>query len=177
METLVDFLRNLPDGGSTISLSELHRLAGRLNVRNLDSPIDPDGAPLRVLVVDDDDLLCEAVQELLEGYGFTVVTATDGARALSLVRDGLVPIDLVLLDATLGPGPTGASVYEQIRAFDPQLPMVIASGYDRTHLVDRYPECHDAVFIQKPWAIDQLVEVLRGVIVHHRPEETDTPIR
>lgn len=65
--------------------------------RETDASVKRADAPRTVLVVDDDPDLLEVTRFVLEGEGFGVETANDGAEALELLRAGTLP-DLVLLD-------------------------------------------------------------------------------
>lgn len=127
-----------------------------------------ENAAIRVLVVDDDVMLCEAVQELLEVFGFQVDTAYDSRMAANVVRQR--ELDVVVLDATLTVN-GDLSLYTQLRSWRPDLPIIIASGYDRGHLTQRFPECSDAQFIQKPWAIQDLVDLLVTTVEQSRQQK------
>jgi CheY-like chemotaxis protein len=83
---------------------------------------------LSLLVVDDDPDICEALQTVLEAYGYRVLTAPGGAEALAILRRGERPC-LILLDLMM-PGMNGAEFRaEQLR--DPALariPVVVLSA-------------------------------------------------
>jgi CheY-like chemotaxis protein len=78
-----------------------------------------------VLCVDDDQALLDMTRHLLEKHGFSVLTASDGTRALDIVRGNTV--DLVLLDHEM-PGMNGQEVAAAIKDLDPGLPVVLHSG-------------------------------------------------
>jgi len=65
-----------------------------------------------ILVVDDEESLLEALRETLETHGFEVLTATDGAKALALLRSE--PVDLILADVAM-PNMNGYQFYERVR--------------------------------------------------------------
>lgn len=130
--------------------------------------------PIHVLVVDDDKMLCEAVQELLEGYGFSVTATTNAFDAIALLEENTNTFDVVMLDATLSAGQSAQSVYQQIRSREPSLPFVIASGYDHAHILQDYPEFEDAIFIQKPWPVAQLVDILYDTLARSRESENES---
>ncbi len=80
----------------------------------------------RVLVVDDDPVVCKSFDRVLSSKGYAVVTARDGEEALRKIADGAY--DAVFTDIKM-PGIDGITVAEQIRAQRPWLPVVIVSGY------------------------------------------------
>jgi DNA-binding response OmpR family regulator len=82
------------------------------------------GRDARILVVDDDEQLASLLVLVLEGEGYPVVVARDGAGAIDHVERGLV--DLVVLDISLG-ADDGRIVLSQIRERD-DLPVIIISG-------------------------------------------------
>jgi CheY-like chemotaxis protein len=91
-------------------------------------------APLRVLVVDDDDDLREVLREILAARGYRVATASDGREALALLRGGLSP-SIILLDLRM-PGMSGWQFRREQRR-DPELadiPVLVLSGGSPQHV-------------------------------------------
>jgi len=82
--------------------------------------------PDRVLVVDDQDIICEVLRTLLRREGFDVETCADGEAALE--RLGAVAYDVVLLDKNL-PGIAGLDVLARARALRPDLEVIMITGY------------------------------------------------
>lgn len=93
------------------------------------SPLDPSGAerPLRVMVVEDDAVLCELLALHLSGEGYDVKTVGDGVAALALARSER--FDVVVLDLML-PGKSGIEVCTELRAmsYGAGVVMVTARG-------------------------------------------------
>lgn len=80
-----------------------------------------------LLFVDDDFLINLSTATLLEDLGHTVIKATSGADALSILRNGK-PIDLLITDYAM-PGMTGLQLAEEARRLRPGLPILLATGY------------------------------------------------
>ena len=78
-----------------------------------------------VLCIDDDELVLEVTKAILKRNGYSVLTATSGLQALEIFRGNI--IDLVLLDYEM-PGMKGHEVAMEMRAFNPQVPVVLHSG-------------------------------------------------
>lgn len=70
-------------------------------------------APIRILVIDDDDSSLELAKRVAEHMGHTVLTAGDGVQGVALARSE--PPDLLLLDLRM-PGVTGLQVVREVRA-------------------------------------------------------------
>lgn len=82
----------------------------------------------RVLIADDDPLVCEALRELLESYGFEVVgEAGDGLEAVRLA-DERAP-EVVLMDVRM-PRMDGIQATREIRGRHPEIQVVMLSAYD-----------------------------------------------
>ena len=84
-------------------------------------------APATILLVDDDLLVAASTQALLEDLGHHVIEAHSGREALDLVEKGLAP-DLVITDHAM-PGMTGTDLAVVLRARDPALPILLATGH------------------------------------------------
>jgi signal transduction histidine kinase len=88
-------------------------------------------SPATILLVDDDALIAGSTVALLEDLGHRVVEAHSGKEALGIVEAGLNP-DLVITDHAM-PGMTGVDLALTLRSRDPQLPILLATGYAELH--------------------------------------------
>jgi signal transduction histidine kinase len=84
-------------------------------------------SPATILLVDDDALIAASTVGLLEDLGHWVVVAHSGNDALAILERGLNP-DLVITDHAM-PGMTGVDLALALRARDPELPILLATGY------------------------------------------------
>lgn len=82
---------------------------------------------LTILAVDDDALVLMNTTLMLEDLGHTVIEAYNGEEALKVLEAGQV-VDMVITDHSM-PKMTGAELAHRIRATQPQLPIVLATGY------------------------------------------------
>lgn len=117
---------------------------------------DQSGAGGRVLLVDDDNLVREALTVALRARGFDVVAAQSGAEALSLFKPGAH--DFAVVDVVLGQGLSGGDLIEQLRARDGALRALLVSGY--TFNCD-LPQGVD--FLAKPFSVDALAARLHAM--------------
>lgn len=89
---------------------------------------------IRVLLVDDDQEFCTALQAVLEEAGFTVRTANDGAHALQILNEAHATIDVAIVDLNL-PGVSGFEVIGAITRRPTAMRVVATSGvYQPTYL-------------------------------------------
>jgi signal transduction histidine kinase/CheY-like chemotaxis protein len=122
----------------------------------------PPGA-LRILCVDDEPVICEALKLLLEGKGHLVVSVCGGLSALETFRQarlGGKPFDAVVTDLAM-PGVDGREVTESIKAESPQTPVVLLTGYGTAEIAeeDGEPLPVDGV-LSKPPRIEELSRML-----------------
>ncbi len=82
---------------------------------------------VRILVVDDQESVCEGIQGMLEAAGFTALTALSGRIGVALLRQHTSEIRVVLLDLRL-PGENASSVYDELRRLRPDLPVILMTG-------------------------------------------------
>jgi signal transduction histidine kinase len=112
----------------------------------------------RLLVVDDDELILASLPPMLEGMGHQVQSASGGLEALRRLEAGL-EVDLVILDLNM-PGMSGKEALGRLRLIRPDLPVLIASGYQDESiagLLEAYP---DVRALQKPFSFLELRTML-----------------
>jgi CheY-like chemotaxis protein len=116
----------------------------------------PEAVSATVLLVDDEEDVRGVVGEVLEHEGFRVLRAEDGARGVALFREHADRVDVVLLDLSM-PGLTGEQTFRRLREIDPDVRVILSSGYDQHEARGRFGPGPPAGFIQKPYRSDQLV--------------------
>lgn len=82
---------------------------------------------LRILLVDDDDLIRSTVPAMLEALGHEVMAVAGGPEALHRLQAGFDP-GLVILDLSM-PGMDGEATLERLRLLRPEVPVILATGY------------------------------------------------
>jgi DNA-binding response OmpR family regulator len=80
-----------------------------------------------VLLVEDDDLVLDAMTRMLVREGYLVLTAASGHDAISLLHTPLQPINVVVLDVNL-PDVSGIDLCARIRELHPSMPVVVCTG-------------------------------------------------
>ena len=118
----------------------------------------PGISPKRILVVDDEPFVCDAVKMMLEFDGHKIETSTSGQAALAAF--GKTKFDVVITDYAM-PGMKGNELAAQIRALDPKQPIVMITAYAEMLTANQTPlDAVDCV-ISKPF----LLEDLRAAII------------
>ena len=119
-----------------------------------------------VLLVDDDETILGIGRLMLERLGFSVLTAGDGQEAVEIFRFRGKEIALVLLDLTM-PRMNGEEAFRELRRIDPDVRVVLSSGYSEQEIAARFAGRGLAGFIQKPYQVERLRETLKQI--QHRP--------
>jgi signal transduction histidine kinase/DNA-binding response OmpR family regulator len=133
----------------------VHRIRQALAKRDLDA----DPGALRVLLVEDDEHIRAAVEELLAELGHHVCGVESAEAALTaLARE---PFDLLFSDISL-PGVSGLELARQARALVPGMAVVLASGYSRDVLASE-KGLDDVVFLQKPYDLEAVESMTAAI--------------
>jgi PAS domain S-box-containing protein len=122
-----------------------------------------------VLVIDDEPDVRELIRDVLERLGYTVIIAAEGREGIRIYRERRWEIGLVLLDVIM-PGMNGSEVFQALRTFDPDVRVVLVSGYSSEgHSgIDGLLKSGVRGFIQKPFTQKTL---LKGVRDHIKKQE------
>ena len=121
----------------------------------------PDGSPVRVLVVDDEQSLTELLAMALKYEGWEIKTAGDGQKALATARE--FRPDAVVLDIML-PDIDGLQVLQRMRADGNDVPVLFLTAKDG--LDDRIAglTAGGDDYVTKPFSLEEVVARLRGLI-------------
>lgn len=113
-----------------------------------------------VLVVDDETPVRHTAAQMIAFFGFEVLQAESGPRALELLRDPAQPCELVLLDLTM-PVMDGFATFTAIRELRPDQAIVVFSGYSAQDAQRRFAGRNLNGFLQKPFSVESLRDILR----------------
>jgi signal transduction histidine kinase len=151
-----------PGRGSTFTV--------RLPCREGPARRTPGGAPPlswrgrgTVLVVDDDDGVRTMASRILRSAGLTVVGAADGVEAVRLYRECGESIDAVLLDVTM-PHMGGEQAWRALRELDPNVRVVLSSGYPEREVTRPLAAEESLLFVHKPYVKQALLERIREAL-------------
>ncbi|MFH1152882.1 MAG: response regulator [Pseudomonadota bacterium] len=116
-----------------------------------------------VLLVDDEAVMLEVGRDILEDLGYRVMTAISGEDALDLFHAEAEAFDLVVLDLLM-PGINGLETMIELLEADPDLKVVITTGYANDETVDTLMETGCRGVIAKPYNIVEFSQLLRSVL-------------
>ena len=116
-----------------------------------------------VLVVDDEKMVRSLARRVLEKFGFRVMTARDGLKALEIFRPHRDEFVAVLLDVTM-PNLDGADTLKEMRRLRPEVKVILSSGYDEREATRKIVGGGIATFLHKPYLPIELIECLREVL-------------
>ncbi len=120
------------------------------------------GSP-RVLVLDDEETICELVSMALSSLGYSVTETHDADQAIRACEDAAAagnPFDLVISDLSLPGGLTGQDAVNRMRLIDPKLKAIVSSGYDSDPVMRRFREHGFCAAISKPYDISKLSRIV-----------------
>jgi DNA-binding NtrC family response regulator len=116
-----------------------------------------------VLVIDDEEAVREAVTDILEAAGYSVITAINGEAGLAVYRERQTDVQLVLLDLSM-PGLSGEATLHQLREINPKAVVLLSSGYHPSEVARRFSDYGSVGFLQKPYDVDSLIREVRRYI-------------
>ena len=122
---------------------------------------------MRILIVEDEVGILQFLQQGLEEEGYTIVTATDGEKALELLTNE--NFDLVLLDWML-PKLTGLEVCKAYRLQNKTSPIIFLTAKDTVQETIEGLQAGANDYIKKPFSFDELVERIK---IHFRNSEKE----
>ncbi len=125
--------------------------------------------PKKILVVDDNEIIVKSLSLKLQGAGYQVFTALDGAEAVACVRKD--PPDLILLDLSFPPDVGGVPwdgfrIMEWFHRLDAvkRIPIIIITGSEDPKTKERATGAGAVAFFQKPLEHDYLLKVVRATL-------------
>jgi len=121
----------------------------------------------KILVMDDEELVCRMLVTMLTPYGFSVATAPGGQEALAMYQQAMAagaPFDLVIMDLTIPGGIGGRKAITNLLALDPQAKAIVSSGYVDSPVMLNYADYGFKGVAAKPYTPDQLLKILAQVL-------------
>ena len=114
-------------------------------------------------------MIIDIGHQMLEALGYKVILARSGGEALDIYRKKQDIIDIIILDMIM-PGVGGGEAYDLLREMNPNVKVLLSSGYsidgEAAEILDR--GCNG--FIQKPFNLDDLSRKIREVLGPDQPK-------
>jgi two-component system, cell cycle sensor histidine kinase and response regulator CckA len=116
-----------------------------------------------ILIVEDEPLMLRLLESFFSQHGYHVLVAADGEQAIELYRCYKRRIEAVLLDVRV-PKITGVEVFRLMKKENAAVKVVIASGFLEANMKDQVAFAGVKRFMNKPYVLDELLEVFQNVI-------------
>ncbi len=116
-----------------------------------------------ILIVDDEEMVLDVGVRVLKKLGYTVLESNNGRHTVELYAKVQDKIDLVILDIVM-PDMSGGDVYDRLKEINPDVKVLLASGYSIDDQAREIMErgCDD--FIQKPFSLKSMSEKISGIL-------------
>lgn len=122
---------------------------------------------LRILVMDDEDMVLEVVKEMLRLLGHEVVGVKDGKEAVEAYKEAKQkanPFDVVILDLTVPGGMKGDEALRELKKIDPDVKAIVSSGYSNDPIMSEYEKYGFKAVIPKPYGLEELKEAIKKAL-------------
>ncbi len=122
---------------------------------------------LKVLVMDDEEMICQLCSAYLSAQGYRVEVAQEGREAIRKYDAAVAagsPYDCLIMDLTIPGGMSGKEAIAEIRKRDPQVKAIVSSGYAADPVMANFREHGFSGFIPKPFQLSALLEEIKRVL-------------
>ncbi len=116
-----------------------------------------------ILLIDDEDFLRTLGEQVLGLYGYAVLTAADTDAALAIYEKEWSRIDLVILDLIM-PGKSGYQCMERLLQINPEVRIIVASGYVEMEGWGSEQLSHARFIVRKPYEMRDLLQLIRKAL-------------
>ncbi len=116
-----------------------------------------------VLLVDDDETVRTIGREMLNEFGFDVVTAADGAEAVEIFRKQHEQILFALMDLTM-PHLDGEQAFREFRRIDSAAKVILCSGYNEQEVTQKFAGKGLHGFLKKPYQLSELQSAIQPLL-------------
>ncbi len=116
-----------------------------------------------ILLVDDETIILDVGKDMLKTLGYKVFLASGGNEAIEIYRENSNKIDLVILDMIM-PGMSGGETYKVLKSINPDIKVMLSSGYNIGGEAREIMEHGFNDFIQKPFTMIKLSHTIRKIL-------------
>jgi CheY-like chemotaxis protein len=118
-----------------------------------------------ILVVEDEEAVCELTKTTLENYGYRVIAAQNGVQGISLFEEHKHELRALITDTDM-PYMDGMGMVRAVKKLKPDLPVIIASGSNRDTEQMQRMETEHLTNLGKPFSAEQLL-IAVGLVIQH----------
>jgi len=117
----------------------------------------------KILLVDDEESIRNIGQKQLENLGYKIILAADGKEAVKIYKEKKGKIDLILLDIIM-PESGGKETYRELKKINPDIKVIVMSGYSQDEKANEIMNDGALGFIQKPFKIHELSKIIYEIL-------------
>lgn len=121
----------------------------------------------RILVMDDEYNIRKILNEMIASLGYEVELARDGRECIKIYKQSLLsgkPFAAVIMDLTVPGGMGGKEAAEKLLKIDPDVKVIVSSGYSNDPVMSEYKKWGFKGIINKPYGIQDISQILQQVI-------------
>jgi len=116
----------------------------------------------KILIVEDEEDMCETLSKILRDQGYNVVSAKDAREAIAKVKEG--GLGLIFMDIVL-PDMNGVEAYKVIKKINPETTTVMITGYLSEHLLVKEAMREGAYScLYKPFGMEEFLKVVKKIM-------------
>jgi len=119
------------------------------------------GGSETILVTEDEESIRRLMQVILERYGYRVLVAESGTKAVEMLSESRAKVDLLITDMVMPGGISGRELAQKLQVSRPELKVIFASGFTSEAFSQELNLEPGANFLRKPFSIYALVELVR----------------
>jgi two-component system cell cycle sensor histidine kinase/response regulator CckA len=116
-----------------------------------------------ILLIDDEDIIIDIGGQILERLGYLALTARSGKEAIEIYRTNKNKINIVILDMIM-PDMGGGETYDRLKKINPEIKVLLSSGYSINGQASEIMNRGCNGFIQKPFNVEQLSMKIRDIL-------------
>lgn len=116
-----------------------------------------------ILIVENEPFVLDAMEEILATGGFKSICVRDGNHGVDTYKKRSGEIDVVILDMNL-PGMAGPEVYQVMQLVNPDVKVIVSSGYDEYDVIERFGESRPISILKKPFNAQMLLDQVQSVL-------------
>ena len=117
----------------------------------------------KILVIDDEKNIRELIEDILSEEGYQIFIAQNGKEGVEFFKKFSSQIDLVILDIIM-PELDGKDCYYEIKKINPQIKVILTSGYSKSNIKDELLKNGVDAYVPKPFNVGILLKAVEQVL-------------
>ncbi len=154
------FVSSKPGVGTTFSIYLPASGNGQIHARDKGAVSSPAMGKLKIMILDDDEMVRDVAKSMLTLLGHEVIFATDGHEAVELYKKSGNSIDLMVMDLTIPGGMGGKEAVREILNLNPEAKVVVSSGYSNDPVMSRFRDYGFCAALVKPYQMSEFTKVI-----------------